>query len=95
MGRYFAPEKLKDYKSQALAVMDFIKKGLGNNDLIFTKNGVYFVHNNNVQGKGRLVLYSDVHWNIKQELCIGSYVYKNNVINKDKLYTLCNLLAKL
>ena len=94
MGRYFAPEKLKNYKSQALAVMDFVKKGLGNNDLIFTKNGFLFVHNNSVQGKGRVIPYSDVHWNSKQELCIGNYEYKNKVINQDKLYTLCNLLAK-
>lgn len=96
MGRYFAPEKLRNYASKALAVMDFREKFLQKNyDLIFTKSGVYFVDDNVVLGGGKIIPYSNVYWNKKQELCIGQYEYKNKVIDKEKLYELCNLLAKL
>lgn len=96
MGRYFAPEKLKSYASAALAVMDFREKGFEkNDDLIFTKLGILYVHNNNVRGGGTIVPYSKVDWNNKKELCIGLYEYKNKVINTEKLYELCNLLAKV
>ncbi len=61
-------------------------------DLIFTKNGLFFVHNNVV--KDRLIPYSEVEWNDKQNLCIGTNEFNNKLVNKDKLYGLCKILAQ-
>ena len=94
MGRYFAVEKLRKYKKEALAVMDFKNKVIErNDDLIFTKKGLLFVHNNVVQEQ---IPYYQVHWSDKKEdvLFIGRYELKNKVIDKEKLYNLCVILSQ-
>jgi len=96
LSRYFANENLRNYKREAIAVLDF-HNGVfqGNNDLIFTKTGIYFVRNNKIRNTRAVIPYSEIRWcNNGKDLQIGVYEYYNKYVNMQSLYNLFVTLSQ-